>query len=603
MKDGTDLQRTVLWVIFGMALFMLWDKWQVHNGRAGLFMPAPVATSAPAATPSTATPAASTPAATPAANQAANQSANRAATASIPSGVPAATPAPATTAQPPSAAVPPPSATSPRVKVDTDVLSVEIDSQGAVLSRAELLTQQVAPDWTGSGLPALVTGRRQDKDVHVVLLEVSPARVYVAQSGLIGAENLPTHRSAFTVDGALERRLESGQDTVEVRLTSESGGVRLNKTYVFRRGSHAVEVRHGLENLGAAALNPALYLQITRDGNKPEGESALYYTYTGAAMYSDADKFRKFSFDEIKERKTVPVRSANDGWVAMIQHYFVTAWVPGRDLAREFYALNPDSNLYSVGTKLALGELAPGAKLEKSSTLFVGPQDQKALEAIAPGLELVVDYGWLTVISKPLFWLLQLFHGLVGNWGWAIVLLTVLIKLVFYPLSAASYRSMAKMKEVTPRLMKLREQYGDDKQKLNLAMMELYKTEKINPLGGCLPILVQIPVFIALYWVLLASVEMRNQPWMLWVHDLATPDPWFILPVLMMATMWAQYKLNPTPPDPIQTKVMAAMPFIFGIMFFLFPAGLVLYWLVNNCLSIAQQWYITRQIAQAKKVG
>ena len=222
---------------------------------------------------------------------------------------------------------------------------------------------------------------------------------------------------------------------------------------------------------------------------------------------------------------------------------------------------------------------------------------------MAPGLDLVVDYGWLTVLSKPLFWLLNVLHGLTGNWGWAIVLLTVLVKAAFYPLSAASYRSMAKMKEVTPRLMALREKFGNDKQKLNMAMMELYKSEKINPLGGCLPIVVQIPVFIALYWVLLASVEMRNQPWMLWVQDLATPDSWFILPALMMASMWFQYKLNPTPPDPVQAKVMALMPFIFGVMFFFFPAGLVLYWLVNNLISITQQWYITKQIAGAKKVG
>jgi len=252
---------------------------------------------------------------------------------------------------------------------------------------------------------------------------------------------------------------------------------------------------------------------------------------------------------------------------------------------------------------MPLTPIAPGAAASNSATLWVGPQDQNQLKAIAPGLDLVVDYGWLTFLSKPLFWALELLHGIVGNWGWAIVLLTVLIKAAFYPLSAASYKSMARMKEVTPRLMKIREQYGNDKQKMNLAMMELYKTEKINPLGGCLPILVQIPVFIALYWVLLASVEMRNQPWVLWVDDLATPDPWFILPVIMIASMWVQYKLNPTPPDPIQAKVMAAMPFIFGVMFFFFPAGLVLYWVVNNLLSIAQQWYVTQQIAGEKKPG
>jgi YidC/Oxa1 family membrane protein insertase len=250
-----------------------------------------------------------------------------------------------------------------------------------------------------------------------------------------------------------------------------------------------------------------------------------------------------------------------------------------------------------------LPSIAPQASAASSAQLYVGPQDQHALANLAPGLDLVVDYGWLTFLAKPIFWLLEFLHGIVGNWGWAIVLLTVIIKAAFYPLSAASYKSMARMKEVTPRMMKLREQYGDDKAKLNVAMMELYKTEKINPLGGCLPILVQIPVFISLYWVLLSSVEMRNAPWILWIRDLATPDAWFILPMLMMATMWVQYKLNPTPPDPVQAKVMMFMPLIFGVMFFFFPAGLVLYWLTNNILSIAQQWYVTKQIEKAKKPG
>ncbi|MGH6611395.1 MAG: membrane protein insertase YidC, partial [Burkholderiaceae bacterium] len=291
------------------------------------------------------------------------------------------------------------------------------------------------------------------------------------------------------------------------------------------------------------------------------------------------------------------------GWIGMIQHYFVSAWVPPAGVSREYYARTVDKNLYSIGSIVSLPAIAPNASATSQSTLYVGPQNQEALAKIAPGLDLVVDYGWLTVLAKPIYLLLAFLHGIVGNWGWAIVLLTVLIKAAFYPLSAASYKSMARMKEVTPRMMKLREQYGDDRQKMNVAMMELYKTEKINPLGGCLPILVQIPVFIALYWVLLASVEMRNAPWVLWVDDLATPDPWLILPLLMMATMWIQYKLNPTPPDPIQARVMMLMPLIFGVMFFFFPAGLVLYWLTNNILSIAQQYYVTKQIANAKRPG
>jgi YidC/Oxa1 family membrane protein insertase len=488
------------------------------------------------------------------------------------------------------------------VRIETDRFRADIDLAGAVLARAELLGQQVAPDWTAAGFMTLVTGKKQDLGANVVLLEVTPNRVYVAQSGLIGGADLPTHRTPFAkVDGPT--RLEPGQDQLDVRFVAESGGVRLTKTYTFRRGQYAIDVRHDVENIGTSPLQPSVYLQLMRDGNKPEGESGMYYTFTGPAVYSEAGKFQKLDFGEIEKKKASFVASADNGWVSMIQHYFVSAWVPKEGVARENYARAVDKNLYAVGMITPLAVVAPGASASLASTLYVGPQDQRALEAISPGLELVVDYGWLTFIAKPLFWLLQFLHGLVGNWGWAIVLLTVMIKAAFYPLSAASYRSMAKMKEVTPRLMALREKYGDDKQKLNVAMMELYKTEKINPLGGCLPILVQIPVFIALYWVLLASVEMRNQPWMLWVKDLATPDPWFILPVLMMATMWIQYKLNPTPPDPVQAKVMAVMPFIFGVMFFMFPAGLVLYWLVNNILSIAQQWYVTRQIANAKPVG
>jgi YidC/Oxa1 family membrane protein insertase len=280
----------------------------------------------------------------------------------------------------------------------------------------------------------------------------------------------------------------------------------------------------------------------------------------------------------------------------MIQHYFVTAWVPKQGTDREIQTRKVDTNLYAINSIQKIGMLAPGASVTVESQLFSGPQDQKVLAALALGLDLVVDYGWLTMLAKPLFWLLQLFHGWTDNWGWAIILLTVLVKAVFYPLSAASYKSMAKMRAVTPRMMKIRDQYKDDRQKMNMAMMELYKTEKINPLGGCLPMLVQIPVFIALYWTLLAAVEMRGAPWLGWIQDLTTPDPWYILPVIMIATMWVQYKLNPTPPDPIQAKVFAVMPFIFGGMMIFFPSGLVLYWVVNNILSIAQQWQITRMI-------
>jgi YidC/Oxa1 family membrane protein insertase len=491
-------------------------------------------------------------------------------------------------------------AKAPPVVIQTDLMKVEIDPDGAVVSRAELLKEKVAPDWTASGLLGLVTGKTHDADRHTVLLEVSPARVYVAQTGVVGG-SFPNHRTPFSVvEGP--REIAAGQDSLAASFVSESGGVRVTKTFTFHRGRYDIDVTHEVANIGDAPVTPSVYLQILRDGNKPEGESKMYSTYTGPVVYSSQEKFRKVDFASIEKNKAELPKPADNGWVGVIQHYFVTAWLPAQG-ERQFYAREVEKNLYSIGTLLPLGTVAPGASVSDKATLYVGPQNQDVLAKLAPGLDLVVDYGWLTFLAKPIYWLLEFLHGIVGNWGWAIVLLTVLIKAAFYPLSAASYKSMAKMKEVTPRLTKIREQYGDDKQKLNTAMMELYRNEKINPLGGCLPIVVQIPVFISLYWVLLASVEMRNAPWMLWVRDLATPDAWFILPGLMMATMFIQYKLNPTPPDPVQAKVMMFMPLIFGGMFFFFPAGLVLYWLTNNILSIAQQWYVTQQIAKAKKPG
>jgi len=582
---GTDFQRTVLWVFFGMSLFLLWDRWLVYTGKPSMFGTAsapPVTAPAPSTTEPPSAPAAAgaPPSAIPAPS---------AAPAVAPSAVPA-SPVPTVAKQPP-------------VIIETDLIRATIDPDGAVLKRVELLKEKVAPDWTASGLLGLITGKKEDTDRGVVLLDVNPTRVYVAQTGVVGADPAyPNHRSPFTVvDGP--RKLEAGKDSLDLTLVSESGGVRLAKTYTFHRGRYDATVKHEVTNLGATPITPSLYMQILRDGNKPEGESALYYTYTGPVLFTEQDKFKKIEFSAIEKNKPELPKASKDGWVGMIQHYFVTAWVPKEGEQREFYARTVDKNLYSIGMLQPLAGIAPQSSVTSTAQLYVGPQDQHALAQLAPGLDLVVDYGWLTFLAKPIFWLLEFLHRIVGNWGWAIVLLTVIIKAAFYPLSAASYKSMARMKEVTPRMMKLREQYGDDKAKLNAAMMELYKNEKINPLGGCLPILVQIPVFISLYWVLLASVEMRNAPWMLWVQDLATPDAWFILPVLMMATMWIQYKLNPTPPDPVQAKVMMFMPLIFGVMFFFFPAGLVLYWLTNNILSIAQQWYVTKQIEKAKKPG
>ncbi|MDQ3215845.1 MAG: membrane protein insertase YidC [Pseudomonadota bacterium] len=575
---GTDIQRTILLVFFGFSLFLLWNNWQVYNGRAPMFGSVPASKTA-------SPPAAPTPAA---ANAVPGQS------------VPQALPSSPIPAQASVAATPALTNTIP-VVVQTDLLRVSIDPIGAVVSRVELLAQPAAADWTVGGLIGLVTGKRRDPDATSVLFEVGPNRFYVAQSGVIGGD-FPNHYTPFRfVDGPTE--FKAGQDQLDIRFIAESGGVRVTKTFTLHRGRYDAEVTHEVVNVSDKPVSPSVYLQLMRDGNKPEGESALYYVYTGPAVFTEQEKFRKVEFSDIDKKKAVLPKAASSGWIGMIQHYFVSAWVPPQDVPRDYYAEKFKDNLYFIGTKYSVPTLAPNASATSKATLYVGPQDQDALAKISPGLDLVVDYGWLTFLAKPIYWLLSFLHGIVGNWGWAIVLLTVLIKAVFYPLSAASYKSMAKMKEVTPRMMKIREQYGDDRQKMNVAMMELYKTEKINPLGGCLPILVQIPVFISLYWVLLASVEMRNAPWILWVQDLATPDQWFILPLLMMATMWIQYKLNPTPPDPVQAKVMMLMPLIFGVMFFFFPAGLVLYWLTNNILSITQQWYVTRQIANAQRSG
>lgn len=548
-----DIRRTVLWMIFSFSLLLLWNNWQIHNGKPSLFG---------APTPTASTNANGTPAA-----------ANNA-TPSVPNAPPATAAAPSAV---PGAAAPVPTR-SEEVVITTDVLRLTFDTLGAQLVRAELLKY-----------PA--TGQA---DKPTVLLDRTAGLNYVAQTGVVGAangQNFPTHQTPFRVVST-DRQMTG--DSLAVAFEAESGGVKVTKTFTLHRGRYDIDVRHDLANVGAAPVTPALYLQLERDGNDPADTSSFYHTFTGMAVYSEQDKFQKMTFADIEKKKANYIKQADNGWIAVVQHYFATAWVPPQGKPRNNEVLEVQKNLYAARTIEAVGEIAPGAATRVDSHLWVGPQDQKAMAALAPGLELVVDYGWLTIIAKPLFTLMTWLHSILGNWGWTIVALTVLIKALFYPLAAASYRSMARMKQVAPRLQALKEKYGDDKQKLNAAMMEMYRTEKINPLGGCLPMVVQIPVFISLYWVLLASVEMRGAPWILWVHDLSIRDPYFILPAIMMATMFLQIKLNPTPPDPVQAKVMMIMPLVFGGMMFFFPAGLVLYWCVNNTLSIAQQWSITR---------
>jgi YidC/Oxa1 family membrane protein insertase len=411
---------------------------------------------------------------------------------------------------------------------------------------------------------------------------------------------LPNHTTPFRVVSS-DFELDSGDEELAIVLQADAvDGREVVLRYTFHRGDYVVDVDYEIANNGDSPIVSHGYFQFLRDGNPATGDSKMRPTFTGAAIYTEESKFTKVDFDDMDKGKVKYPKKANDGWAAFVQHYFVAAWVVEQGLSREYFTRPRDNGLYAVGVIVPVPEISPGASGHISSQLYAGPQNQERMSMLAPGLELTVDYGWLTIIAAPLFWLLSAIHQWVGNWGVAIILLTVIIKLFFYPLSAASYKSMAKMRVLAPKLQKLKETYGDDRQRMQQAMMEMYKTEKINPLGGCLPILVQIPVFIALYWVLLGSVELRNAPFIFWIHDLSAKDPYYVLPILMGLSMIVQSWLSPTPPDPVQAKIMKIMPVVFSVFFFFFPAGLVLYWLVNNILSIAQQWQITRVIERSK---
>jgi YidC/Oxa1 family membrane protein insertase len=554
----TDIRRTILWVIFGFSLVMLWDQWQVYNGRQATFFPSG---QAPATAPATTAPAGSTASSVP------TPTTPGAAAPVVPGSVPA-----------PQGGVP--AAPRETVTVTTDVFRVTFDTEGGSIVRTELL-QHVA-DSTA------------DKDASdpLVLMEQSPERVYVAQSGLVGGD-FPNHKTPMTFSG--ERTLRDGANELTVKFTSPvQGGVQLVKTYTLSRGSYAIPVAHEVVNTGGAPVAPQLYVQLVR-GAGTSGGSWLTNptgTFTGPAVYSDAQKYQKIEFSDIDKNKAEYEKEATNGWVAMVQHYFASAWVLPDGIQRENFVRKVDNNLYAVGMIAPLQPVAPGASQAVPATLFAGPQEEKMLERIAPGLDLVKDYGIFTILAKPLYWLLDKLHGFIGNWGFAIMALVLLIKIAFYWLQAKGYQSMAKMKAINPKVMAMRERYKDNPQQMQQEMMRIYREEKVNPLGGCLPIMVQIPVFIALYWVLLSSVEMRNAPWILWIRDLSTPDPYFILPAIMTLTTLLQTALNPVPPDPMQAKMMWFMPLVFSVMFFFFPAGLVLYWITNNVLSIAQQWLI-----------
>lgn len=557
-----DTRRTILLVVFSFSLFLIWDAWNKHTGEPSVFSP-PAATKA-------------TPAAT--------------VTAPVASGLPPATSQPSAASLPtvPTVAA---AGSSERVDVTTDVLKTTLDTRGGSLVRVEFL-RQVDP---------------LDRTKNMVLLDQSAQRLYVAQTGLVppaGGAGLPNHHAAMKVVPG-ERVLKDGANTIQVRFESDDiGGVKLVKTYTFERSNYVIRVDHEVINTTTVPIAPRLYLQLVRDGNPPAGESSFYFTFTGPAIYTDAAKFSKIDFKDIEKRKpgekAEHALEADNGWVAMVQHYFASAWLVDKSgtakQPREFYTGKVAANTYSVGMLLPVGEVAVGASTTLEARLLVGPQEEDNLAALAPGLELVKDYGWFTILAKPLFWLLTQLHKLIGNWGWAIVGLVVLLKIAFYWLNATAYRSMAKMKAINPKVMALRERLKEKPQEMQQEMMRIYREEKVNPLGGCLPIVVQMPFFIALYWVLLSSVEMRNAPWIAWIHDLSAADPYFILPVLMTGTTMFQTWLNPTPPDPVQAKMMWIMPLVFSAMFFVFPAGLVLYWLTNNILSIAQQYLINKQL-------
>ncbi len=536
-----DTQRLILFAVFSFSLLLLWDAWQAKDQPATV---APTAQQQPAS----GVPTASAPVRATAAPVAHDQGWKAGA----------------------------------RAIVETDLMRAEIDANGGDLRKLVLKGYHEV-----------------DNAQHpLALLQDTSGKPYVAQSGFTvfnGQQGwLPTHKDVFNLTVGTYR-LEG--DAIKIPLTWQNPqtGIAVEKTYTFRRGSYLIEVSEKITNTGAQPVQVETYGQFVRHGHPPAGESRFLYTFTGPAVYTEASKFQKIKFEDIAEGSAEFQKSAKDGWVAMLQHHFVGAWLPKPGTERSYYAEKLGEDLYSAGYKQAHGQLTAGQSVTLDSRLYVGPQIQKNLEAASPGLDLTRDYGWLTPLSAPMFWVLEKIHGLVGNWGWAIVIFTILLKLVLWPLSASGYKGMAQMRALAPKLQKMKELYGDDRQKLHQAMADMYKKEKVNPLGGCMPILLQIPVFIALYYVLIAAVEMRGAPWMGWITDLSAPDPFFVLPVLMGISSIIQVKLNPTPPDPLQAKIMMAMPIVFSVMFIFFASGLVLYWLVNNILSIAQQWAMNKK--------
>ncbi|MHA6639571.1 membrane protein insertase YidC [Stutzerimonas frequens] len=553
-----DIKRSILLVALAVVAYLMVLQWNQDYGQAAL--PTETAQSQPAAP---ALP--DSPSATTEGN---------------------ADDVPAVAGQQQASALPASAPSSQLIRVRTDVLDLAIDPRGGDIVELHL------PQYP----------RRQDRpDVPFQLFERSGERTYEAQSGLIGdGPDKASGRPQYSSEKS-EYRLAEGQDELVVDLNYSADGVNYTKRFTLERGNYALKVNYLIDNQSEKPWTGYLFGQLKRDnsGDPSSSTATGTATYLGAALWTKDEPYRKVSMGDMDESNLR--ESVQGGWIAWLQHYFVTAWIPQADDTNQVQTRKDSQGNYIIGFTGPAVTVPAGAQGETGATLYAGPKSQDKLEELSPGLRLTVDYGILWFIAQPIFWLLENIHALLGNWGWSIIVLTIVIKLAFFPLSAASYRSMARMRAVSPKMQALKEQHGDDRQKMSQAMMELYKKEKINPLGGCLPILVQMPVFLALYWVLLESVEMRQAPWMFWITDLSIKDPFFILPIIMGVTMFIQQQLNPTPPDPMQARVMKLLPIIFTFFFLWFPAGLVLYWVVNNVLSIAQQWYITRKIEAAAK--
>ncbi|MDT8404092.1 membrane protein insertase YidC [Sulfuriflexus sp.] len=540
-----DTFRTMLYAALALVLFMMWQAWEKDYGQATTV---------------------------PTAAQTNSTQTSDAAARDVPQ-APASSGGRMTSA--PDVAV----SSSKRIKVHTDVYDIELDTRGGDIKKAYLLNYP--------------TTARQPDQPFPLMNDGSP-NLFISQSGLLG-DGAPNHAARYSspVD---QYRLQEGQDKLEVTLQwRNERGLVVDKVYTFYRGRYDFDLEYRVANHSATAWQGSMYRQFKRTEDTGIEQSRFLYTYTGGVISTQEKPYEKITFDDMKDETLK--KDIEQGWVAMIQHYFVGAWIGDKNDTHHAYTKVSDGNKYVIGMITPTAAIAPGSNGTIKTRAYIGPKLQDHLAEVAPHLELTVDYGWLTILAEPIFWVMKWIHSVVGNWGWTIILLTILIKLMFYKLSETSYKSMANLRRVHPRLQGLKERYGDDKQGMQKAMMKIYQEEKINPLGGCLPILVQIPVFIALYWVLLESVEMRQAPFILWLDDLSSKDPYYILPLLMGASMLIQQKLNPSPLDPVQAKIMMMLPVVFTVFFAFFPSGLVLYWVTNNVLSITQQWVITKRIA------